>query len=131
MSAWGCWPRSKATSVTVSPIPRLTCTLARRNHVSVRYVHALFADVAESPASFVRRERLRVAYELLGHDQKGRHTVAGIARQVGFGEGNHLEDHSQQGSQFGSSPGHNTNGAATAEPIVPNHNCKVTSGTRH
>ncbi len=59
-------------------------TLARRHHVSVRYVHALFADVAESPASFVRRERLRLAYDLLGHDPKGRHTVAGIARQVGF-----------------------------------------------
>lgn len=56
-------------------------TVARRHNVSVRYLHALFAEGGDSPAWFLRRERLIRAHQLLG---QRRHTVAAVAAQVGF-----------------------------------------------
>jgi AraC-like DNA-binding protein len=60
--------------------------LARRHHISVRQVHAVFAKAGSTPADFIRGERLVVARQLLADSTPPQRTVAAIAGSVGFAE---------------------------------------------
>ncbi|MEY9968489.1 AraC-like DNA-binding protein [Streptacidiphilus sp. MAP12-16] len=67
--------------------PALTVAeLARRHHISVRQVHAVFAKAGSTPADFIRTERLIAARRLLADPAQPSRTVAAVAASVGFSE---------------------------------------------
>jgi AraC-like DNA-binding protein len=83
--------------------PDLTVTaLARRHHISVRQVHAVFARAGTTPAGFVRQQRLAAARRLLADPAAARRTIAGVAAEVGFPELRTFERAFQR--QYGTTP---------------------------
>ncbi|WP_416958046.1 helix-turn-helix domain-containing protein [Streptomyces sp. Agncl-13] len=65
--------------------PELTPTaLAARHNVSLRHLHALFAETGTTPAAYIRQERLRLAHRLLARPSDRHLTVAAVARRSGF-----------------------------------------------
>ena len=56
--------------------------LARRHHISLRYVHSLFRDVGVPPATYIREQRLEAAAHLLA--QRPGDSISGIAARCGF-----------------------------------------------
>jgi AraC-like DNA-binding protein len=81
----------------------LTVTeLARRHHVSVRQVHAVFARAGTTPARFVRLRRLAAARRLLADPAAAGRTIAGVAAAVGFAELRTFERAFQR--QYGTTP---------------------------
>jgi AraC-like DNA-binding protein len=67
--------------------PRLSAkTISRRNGVSDRYVHLLFAETGQSFGRFVEEERLKRAFALLTHPTRAVRKIGEIASTVGFPE---------------------------------------------
>ncbi|MEV8544122.1 helix-turn-helix domain-containing protein [Streptomyces sp. NPDC051572] len=65
--------------------PELTpATLAARHSVSLRHLHALFAETGTTPAAHIRQERLRLAHRQLSRPSNRHLTIAAIARRSGF-----------------------------------------------
>ncbi|PZG17021.1 AraC family transcriptional regulator [Nonomuraea aridisoli] len=83
--------------------PRLTVAeLARRHHVSVRHVHALFARIGTTPAAYVREQRLLAARAMLADPKYAPRPVADIGAAVGLGEPRTFERAFRR--QFGMTP---------------------------
>jgi AraC-like DNA-binding protein len=60
--------------------------LARRHHLSVRRLYAVFGAMDVTPAAFIREQRLAGAKRLLLDRRYDRRSIAGIAELAGFGE---------------------------------------------
>jgi AraC-like DNA-binding protein len=60
--------------------------LARQHHVSVRYLHALFARIGTTPAAYVREQRLQAARALLDDPAHDSRPISSIAASAGFTE---------------------------------------------
>ncbi|MGW9020763.1 helix-turn-helix domain-containing protein [Leucobacter chromiiresistens] len=60
--------------------------LAAHHFLSVRQVHALFADASDSPAAYLRRVRLSRAAELLEARERSGLTVRAIAEEAGYSD---------------------------------------------
>ena len=67
--------------------PQLSAKMiGRRQGLSDRYVHRLFAETGESFGRFVEEERLRRAFTLLTHPTRAIRRIGDIAAAVGFVE---------------------------------------------
>jgi AraC-like DNA-binding protein len=65
--------------------PNLTVDMMARAHgVSVRHVSELFREAGDSPAAFVRRQRLTRAHADLGNPRHAHRSIAEVARSWGF-----------------------------------------------
>ena len=65
--------------------PDLTVEMMARAHgVSVRHVSELFREGGESPAAYVRRQRLSRAHADLANPRHAHRSIAEIARSWGF-----------------------------------------------
>ncbi|NKX54753.1 AraC family transcriptional regulator [Arthrobacter mobilis] len=60
--------------------------LARAHHVSVRKIHALFSAGGQTPAAFVRTQRLQRAAALLPARAATGQSIAAVAAACGFGD---------------------------------------------
>lgn len=59
-------------------------SIAGHHHVSLRYVHALFAETGTTPAAFIRTERLNRALHFLRDPRYGQLSVAAVGHRVGI-----------------------------------------------
>lgn len=65
--------------------PGLTVdSLARAHHVSVRKIHAIFSAVGQTPAAYVRQQRLQRAAALLPARTSTGQTIAAVGAVCGF-----------------------------------------------
>lgn len=76
--------------------------LARRHHVSVRYLQQLFAEDGTSPARWIREERLARCYSDLCDPAKNDITVAAIGERWGLTNASHFSR--QFRDRYGVSP---------------------------
>jgi AraC-like DNA-binding protein len=83
--------------------PGLTvAALARRHHLSVRHLYALFARIDVTPAAFIREQRLLKARSLLLDRRYDSRPMTGIAAAVGFAEPRTFERAFRR--EFGTTP---------------------------
>jgi AraC family transcriptional activator of tynA and feaB len=61
-------------------------TLAEHHHVSVRTIYNAFAPTGETPAVYIRKQRLKKATTLLSAPQVRERTVASIAVECGYAD---------------------------------------------
>ncbi|MFI0978194.1 helix-turn-helix domain-containing protein [Streptomyces sp. NPDC021093] len=61
-----------------------SAALARRHHISLRYLQLLFQEQGTSPARWIREERLRGAYRELVDPRFAQHTVGAVGQRWGL-----------------------------------------------
>ena len=76
--------------------------IAKKNGISLRYLHQLFRQTDMSASEWLRLRRLERSYDLLASPQQAAHSITEIAYSMGFNSSSHFSNLFR--AQFGVRP---------------------------